>query len=125
MEKWLFPAYDALRRLGVTADYKGYAYTACALALCAEQPELLLLVTKNLYPQVAKRYQTTWKAVERNIRTVVGVAWQRNPELLGLMAGGPLEAKPHSVRFLAIVSEDLRRGRAGKSPPAAQNALGA
>ncbi len=106
-------ACDRLHRLGVTANYKGCRYTAYAVALCAEQPDLLMLVTKNLYPEVARQYSTTWQAVERNIRTVIGVAWKRNPVLLGEMAGSLLWTKPCSAQFLAIVSEDLRRGRAG------------
>lgn len=109
MEERLTQACGLLRRLGVTANYKGYTYTAYALALCAEQPELLVLVTKNLYPAVAKHYQTTWQAVERNIRTVVAVAWARNPALLGQMSDGLLAERPHCARFLAIAAEGLRR----------------
>ena len=114
MEERLFQAGDLLRRLGVTANYKGFPYTAYAVALCAERPELLLLVTKDLYPQVARQYSTTWPAVERNIRTVVGVAWRRNPELLGRMAGVGLEAKPRSAEFLSIVTAGLQRAGSGK-----------
>ena len=110
MEDRLDQAYGALRRLGVTAEYKGCPYAAYAVALCAERPDLLLLVTKNLYPEVARQYRTTWQAVERNIRTVVGVVWKRNPALLEQMAGGPLEGRPRSARFLAIVSGGLRDG---------------
>lgn len=113
MEEELCQAYALLHRLGVTANYKGYSYTAYALTLCAEQPSWLLLVTKNLYPTVARRYRTTWQAVERNIRTVVGVAWARNPALLGQMADAPLAERPCCAQFLAIAAEDLRREKAG------------
>lgn len=61
--------YDLLYRLGVTANYTGFFHTACAVSLCAKQPDRLLLVTKRLYPEVARQYRTNWKAVERNIRT--------------------------------------------------------
>ena len=110
MEELLCQAYDLLRRLGVTANYKGYSYTAYALALCAERPDLLLLVTKNLYPEVARRYRTTWQAVERNIRTVIMVVWRRNPTLLDRMADGLLTERPPSTQFLAIATASLRRG---------------
>ena len=62
-------AYHLLHRLGATANYTGFSYLVRALQLCAEEPERLLLVTKWLYPDVAKQYGTNWKAVERNIRT--------------------------------------------------------
>ena len=87
-----------LHRLGVTANYKGYAYAAYAAALCVERPDLLLLVTKNLYPEVARRYQTTWHTV----------VWARNPALLGRMAGGALEGKPRSTQFLAIITAEIQ-----------------
>ena len=61
--------YDLLYSLGVTANYTGFFHMASAIALCREQPGRLLLVTKCLYPEVAKQYNTNWKVVERNIRT--------------------------------------------------------
>lgn len=109
MEERLYQAYELLRRLGITSNYKGFAYTAYAMVLCAEQPDMLLLVTKKLYPEVAKRYGTTWQAVERDIRTVIAVVWERNPALLGQMADGLLDEKPRSTRFLAIVTTGLQR----------------
>ena len=71
-----------LYRLGVTANYKVFFHTAYAVSLCLQQQERLQLVTKWLYPDVAKRYGTNWKAVERNIRTISSVAWKRNRTLL-------------------------------------------
>ncbi len=56
-------AYHLLHRLGATANYTGFSYLVRALQLCAEEPERLLLVTKWLYPDVAKQYGTNWKAV--------------------------------------------------------------
>ena len=54
---------DMLCRLGATANYRGFSYTAYAVLLCVQQQDRLLLVTKWLYPDVAKRYGTNWKAV--------------------------------------------------------------
>lgn len=110
MEERLCQAYDLLHRLGVTANYKGFSYTAYAAALCAERPDLLLLVTKSLYPKVAKQYGTNWRAVERNIRTVAAVAWRRNPALLDRMAERLLDERPPSAQFLSLITTDLRRG---------------
>ena len=56
---------NLLYRLGATANYTGFRYISCALHLCIQQPERLLLVTKRLYPDIGKRYGTNWKAVER------------------------------------------------------------
>ena len=46
--------YDLLYQLGVTANYTGFFHAAYAVSLCVEQPDRLLLVTKWLYPEVAK-----------------------------------------------------------------------
>ena len=59
---------DLLYQLGISANYKGFFHAAYAVSLCMERQDRLLLVTKWLYPDVAKRYRTNWKAVERNIR---------------------------------------------------------
>lgn len=113
--------YDLLYRLGVTANYTGFFHTAYAVSLCAEQPERLLLVTKWLYPEVAKQYKTNWKAVERNLRRVVCTAWQENRPLLEQLAHRPLSQKPRTAQFLAILTASLDTGPlaiCGPSEPA-------
>ena len=97
-------AYHLLHRLGATANYTGFSYLVRALQLCAEEPERLLLVTKWLYPDVAKQYGTNWKAVERNIRTVGRVIWNSNrpgtlpKAVYGATARNPA-CQPVAVRF--------------------------
>ena len=72
--------------------------------LAVQQPDRLLLVTKWLYPEVAKHYKTTWKCVERNIRTAVHVVWNTNPERLQELAKYPLRKKPKASEFLSILA---------------------
>lgn len=99
--------FELLYRLGVTSNYKGFFHTAYAVSLCAEQPDRLLLVTKWLYPEVAKRYDTNWKAVERNIRTVSGIIWREGRPLLEQLARRPLTQKPCAAQLLAILASSL------------------
>lgn len=99
--------YDLLYRLGATANYTGFYHTACAVALCTEQPERLLLVTKWLYPEVAKQYRTNWKAVEHSIRTVGRCIWRENRTLLEQLARRPLAEKPRNAQLLAILAASL------------------
>ena len=107
MENMLSEACGLLCRLGVTSNYTGYSHTAYALKLCAERPERLLLVTKWLYPEVAKEYGTSWKAVERNIRTVSDVIWLKNRPLLEELAQRQLKQKPRNAQLLAILTASL------------------
>ncbi len=108
MEEKRAEVYDLLNRLGVAANYAGYEQTAYAIVLCIEQQEYLRLVTKRLYPEVAKQCGTNHQAVERNIRTVISTAWKCNRPLLERMAKYPLKKKPTTVQFLAILSGKLR-----------------
>lgn len=105
--------YDLLYRLGITANYTGFFQTASAVQLCMEQPERLLLVTKWVYPDVARHYKTNWKAVERNIRTVNGIVWEQNRSYLEKLAGRELLYKPSNAQLLAILSYSLLSQCAG------------
>ena len=105
-----------LYRLGVTANYTGFFHTAYAVSLCVERPDRLLLVTKWLYPEVAKQYQTNWKAVERNIRTVSVIIWRENRPLLEQLARRSLVEKPRTTQMLAILVSSLSTGGDSVSP---------
>lgn len=98
---------ELLNRLGVTANYTGYAQLVYALGLCAERPDKLLFVTKQVYPDVARHFQTNWQAVERNLRTVGKIIWQENQALLEGMARRPLRQKPSNTQLLAILTSAL------------------
>ena len=53
----LIPSASALlHQLGITENYKGFRYAAYAASLCALDQDRLLLVTKRLYPEIAKRF---------------------------------------------------------------------
>ena len=107
MRKELTNIYDLLYRLGVTANYTGFFHTAYAVSLCAERSDRLLLVTKWLYPEVARQYKTNWKAVERNIRTVGSIIWRENRPLLERLAHRPLSQQPRNAQLLAILAASL------------------
>ena len=96
--------HDALRRLGLSSSYQGYAQMVCALQLVKEEPGRLLWVTKNIYPDVAKRCQAAQGAVERNLRTAVKVIWKADTPLLREIMGRDRPERPSNARFLAMLS---------------------
>lgn len=104
--------YDLLYQLGISAGSIAFFHTAYAVRLAVEQPQMLLLVTKWLYPEVARHYRTNWKAVERNIRRVVAAAWKNDPALLCSLARRPLSIKPVPAQFLSILAAHLTEGSA-------------
>lgn len=106
-KKVLVQIYDMLYRLGVTANYIGFFYTARAVFLCVQEPERLQLVTKWLYPDVAEHYKTNWKAVEHNIRGIIAMVWDSNQELLKEFAGHRLIRRPYPAQFLSILAKEM------------------
>ena len=99
---------ELLLRLGASKKYVGFAHTMYALYLCVREPEYLLSTTKQLYPCVAKHFETSPAAVERNIRTIISVTWRNNRPFLNHLAHRPLSEKPSSAYFLAILVESFQ-----------------
>ena len=98
-----------VRSLGIGATYRGYSYLNYGILLCLQDENYLLSISKTLYPEIAKTYGTTSCSVERDIRTVVKVCWERgNRELLQELALHPLDYKPTSGEFLDILVSSLR-----------------
>lgn len=112
MESTITEIYDLLYRVGLTANHIYFFHTAYAVWLCIEQPERLLLVTKWLYPDVAKRYQTTWNAVERNVRRAILEVWKSHRSQLEEIAGVGIETRPRPAQFLGILTANILKRRA-------------
>lgn len=99
--------YSLLYQLGASATSTSFFQTAYAVRLAVEQPQTLLLVTKWLYPEVARQYRTNWKAVERNIRRLVAAVWNKHPDLLCEIARRPLLHAPTVTQFLSILAAHI------------------
>ena len=62
---------EALFKAGVPAHLKGYHYLKTGIQLVLENPEKIHLITKVLYPEIAKKHDTTPSRVERAIRHAI------------------------------------------------------
>lgn len=105
---------NLLRRLGVGSNYYGFQITSEAVDMVLKDFDKLLFVTKELYPEVAAKCNCSVYSVERNIRTVARVAWQRNPELLISIAQYPMTVPPSASQFIDILAAYLSRKCAAK-----------
>ena len=76
-----------------------------------EDPEIINAVTKQLYPSVAKQYETTSSRVERAIRHAIEVAWDRGDvDVLNSYFGYTIHntrGKPTNSEFIAMISDKL------------------
>lgn len=107
-EELLTKTYDQLYRLGLVASYAGFFHISYAVFLAAKQPKLLTAATKWLYPKVADHYDTSWGAVERNIRYSIGILWKEHPNRLCGLAGRLLGKPPSPTRFIALLAAELQ-----------------
>ncbi|MCF2683291.1 sporulation initiation factor Spo0A C-terminal domain-containing protein [Faecalicatena contorta] len=99
-----------IRSLGIGATYRGYWYLAYGISLCLKDEDYLLFVSKLLYPEIARYYCTTSCSVERNIRTVIKVCWERgNRKLLQEIALHPMPIRPTSSEFFDILTAHLKQ----------------
>ena len=101
-----------MHEIGVPAHIKGYMYLREAITMVVNDMELLSAVTKELYPSIAKKYNTTASRVERAIRHAIEVAWGRGQvdainKLFGYTVHNE-KGKPTNSEFIAIIADKLR-----------------
>jgi len=103
---------EILHQIGVPAHIKGYHYLRDAIIKSVNNPDIINAVTKQLYPSVAKRFDTTSSRVERAIRHAIEVAWDRGDvDILNSYFGYTIHnsrGKPTNSEFVAMISDNLR-----------------
>lgn len=105
---------NIIHQMGVPAHIKGYQYLRDAILLVVNEVNLLGAVTKELYPTIAEKYQTTPSRVERAIRHAIELAWDRgNVEMMNKFFGYTINiqrGKPTNSEFIAMIADKLRIG---------------
>lgn len=103
---------NIIHEIGVPAHIKGYMYLRTAISMVYHDIELLGSITKVLYPDIAKQFNTTASRVERAIRHAIEVAWNRgNVDSISKLFGYTVnmsKAKPTNSEFIAMVADRLR-----------------
>lgn len=105
-------AQSILHQLGVGKSYNGYKYIVYGIDLLEHDDVTLNGITKTLYIDIAKKYQTSHTCVERNIRTVIEVIWRRADSnhalLLKIFGERYLLHKPSNKMFLELLYEYIK-----------------
>ena len=103
---------EMIHDMGVPAHIKGYQYLREAIRMSVEDMDMLNSITKILYPEVAKKFQTTPSRVERAIRHAIEVAWSRGKvETIEEMFGYTVnqgKGKPTNSEFIALITDKIR-----------------
>lgn len=101
-----------IQEIGVPAHIKGYLYLREAINMVVEDMDYLGAVTKELYPGVAEKFNTTASRVERAIRHAIEVAWNRGKidtidSIFGYTVNNN-KGKPTNSEFIALIADKLR-----------------
>ena len=102
----------AIQEIGIPAHIKGYQYLRDAIIMVMNEMDIINSITKQLYPEIAKKYNTTASRVERAIRHAIEVAWNRGDvEDLNRIFGYTVnnaKGKPTNSEFIAMIADKLR-----------------
>ena len=97
--------------LGIPAHIKGYQYLREAVRMVLDDHDVINRITKELYPGIARRFDTSASKVERAMRHAIEVAWTRGRlETVNQMYGYKVfkrEDKPTNGEFIALVSDKI------------------
>ena len=103
---------NIIHEVGVPAHIKGYQYLRDGIIMVIEDTQVLNQITKQLYPDLAKKHKTTPSRVERAIRHAIEVAWNRGQvEVVQSIFGYTIDAnkgKPTNSEFIAMIADKLR-----------------
>ncbi|WP_317853874.1 sporulation transcription factor Spo0A [Chakrabartyella piscis] len=103
---------NILHEIGVPAHIRGYHYMREAIIMSVDDMDVLNYITKELYPSIAKKCNTTPSRVERAIRHAIEVAWNRGKvDAIDALFGYTInnhKGKPTNSEFIALIADRLR-----------------
>ncbi len=106
---------NMLHKLGIPSHIKGYQYVRDAINLVYTNPALIGGITKELYPEIGKIYNTSTTRVERAIRHAIEVCWNRGDlDYMTEIFGSSVDidrAKPTNSEFIVTVADRLKLDR--------------
>ncbi len=101
-----------LHELGIPSHIKGYQYIREGVGIVFEKPETIGGITKELYPELASKFDTTVSRVERAIRHAIEISWNRGDiNFMEELFGNSVDidrAKPTNSEFIVTVADKLR-----------------
>ena len=101
-----------LHELGIPSHIKGYQFLRDAINIVFDRPDVIGGITKELYPELAGKYDTTVSRVERAIRHAIEVSWTRGSwDMMEELFGHSVDidkAKPTNSEFIVTLADKLR-----------------
>ena len=101
-----------LHSLGIPSHIRGFQYIRDGIYMMYKEPGLIGGITKELYPELAGKYDTTVSRVERAIRHAIEVSWNRGSwDMMEELFGHSVDidkAKPTNSEFIVTLADKLR-----------------
>ena len=74
------------------------------IVLCKNKQALTnatnILITKDIYPKIAQRYDVSPATVEHDIRTIMRILWESNRDIIKPLFGYMPNKRPNNFQFL-------------------------
>lgn len=103
---------DLLHTLGIPSHIRGFQYIRDGILLMYNSVTPISYITKDIYPELSKRYDTTPSRVERAIRHAIEVSWTRGDvDLMDEIFGNSLNLnrdKPTNSEYMSTISDRLK-----------------
>ncbi|MBQ8659876.1 MAG: sporulation transcription factor Spo0A [Bacilli bacterium] len=103
---------NILHSLGIPSHIKGYQYIRSGILMVYENPSFIGSITKELYPGISNKFNTSIQRVERAIRHAIEIAWLRGDiDLMEEIFGHSVDidrAKPTNSEFIVTIADKLR-----------------
>ena len=96
-----------LRDSGFPQNFMGFYYLCIAVELCLTSPGAMGAISKNIYPVIAKRMNTSNTLVERSMRHYSGIIYERRTELPGVEN---MSREELSNKELISIAADIANG---------------
>ncbi|MDE7305764.1 MAG: sporulation transcription factor Spo0A [Clostridia bacterium] len=97
--------------IGIPPHIKGFSYLREGIKMAVEDPAIINRVTKELYPKIGQKFETSASKVERAIRHAIEVAWNRGrTDAISSIFGARVYIKsdrPTNSEFIALVADKL------------------
>lgn len=106
-----------LHNLGVPSHIKGYIYIRESIKMMYESSDLVGGITKEIYPEIARKFDSTISRVERAIRHAIEISWSRGDyDVMEEIFGHSVDydrSKPTNSEFIATIADHLRLSSVG------------
>lgn len=103
---------NIMHLVGIPAKLKGYQYIRESVIIFINNGNISNKITKDIYPEVAKKFNTTPTRVERAIRHALEISWKNDRgSISNLLFGNPFmfqEKRPTNSEFIASIADKLK-----------------